>query len=377
MTEESLPESEDRQAMAKAYDGIRNRLFAVRIVAVVVLLALFLLSGASGSLAGGLTARFGGRWGWVNLVYVLVATFGFSAGLFPLTFYDHVLERHYGLSRETFGQWMADYLKSLALDLMLAGVLFSALYALLRLAGDRWWIWATGFYVLFSIVLSALFPVLIMPLFHKFEPLEDRELADAVREMMRDEGIDVVGVYKWGLSEKTSTANAAFTGLGRSRRIVLGDTLLDGYERDEILAILAHEVGHYKNRDMLRLMTAGSLLALVGFFLAHVVLTRLSGRFGIEHVYDIGGAPLFVFSLFLFSLVSMPLTNLLSRQREYAADAYAVRRLSTPEPLVSALEKLADQNLADREPAPWVEFLLHGHPSIARRARRAREVIAG
>lgn len=363
-----------RELLAKEYDAIHNRLFALQIVLVVLLLALFQFSGASAALAHGLTARLGdGLWYVANAVYTVVAVFGFSASLFPLSYYTgHVLEHHYELSRESFGDWFADFIKSLLIDLALATVLFSVIYALLRWMPNWWWLFATVFYILFAIVLSTLMPVVIMPLFHKFEPLAEGELTDAVRKMMDDAGIEVVGVFKWGLEEKTSTANAAFAGLGRTKRIILGDTLLAGYAQDEILAILAHEVGHYKNRDTLRLMATGSVLALLGFYVAHLCLTGLAGLLGFAAIYDIGAAPLFVFSLFLFSLVSMPFANMHSRRREFAADAYAIATMGSPDALVSAFEKLADQNLSNKEPAAWIEFLLHSHPSMARRIARAR-----
>jgi STE24 endopeptidase len=364
-----------REALAKEYDAIHNRLFMVQILLVATLLAVYQFSGASAALANGLAARFGENlWYVTNAVYTATTVFGFSACMFLLSFYsDYVLERHYELSNETFGEWLSDFIKSLVIDLALATVLFSVIYALLRWMPNWWWLFATLFYILFAVVLSTLIPVVIMPLFHKFEPLQEGDLTQAVREMMEEAGINVVGVFKWGLEARTNTANAAFTGLGRTKRIILGDTLLSGYSQEEILAILAHEVGHYKNRDTLRLMLTSSALALIGFYISHLCLTGLSGLLGFAVVYDIGAAPLFIFSLFIFSLVSMPFANLHSRRREYAADAYAIRKMGSPDALVSAFEKLADQNLSNKEPAAWVEFLMHSHPSISRRIDRAKE----
>lgn len=369
-----FPETE-REVMAKEYDAIHNRLFIIQIIMVAALLAAFLFSGASAMLANGLAARFGDNlWYATNAVYTAITVFGFAACMFLLSYYsDHVLERHYELSNETFGEWFSDFLKSLLIDIALATVLFSVVYALLRWIPEWWWLCATLFYILFGVVLSTLMPVVIMPMFHKFEPLEEGDLTQAVHEMMEEAGIKVVGVFKWGLEAKTNTANAAFTGIGRTRRIILGDTLLSGYSQEEILAILAHEVGHYKNRDVVRLMFTGSVLALIGFYISHLCLTQLSGLLGFSSIYDIGTAPLFIFSLFVFSLISMPFANMHSRHREFAADAYAIDKMGSPDALVSAFEKLADQNLSNKEPAAWIEFLMHSHPSIARRIERARE----
>ena len=365
----------DRDALAKEYDAIHNRLYLVEILVMIVLLAVYQFSGASVALAEGLTNRFGDMWYLTYVVYTLVSVFGFSACMFPFTFYSgHVLEHHYELSNETTGEWFADFFKSMMIDLLLTAILFPVIYSLLRWMPHWWWLAAAAFYILFSVVMSTVAPVLIMPLFHKFEPLEEGELTDAVRKMMEEAGIKVVGVFKWGLEAKTSTANAAFAGFGRTKRIILGDTLLAGYSKEEILAILAHEVGHYKNRDMLRLMLTSSLLAVLGFYVAHCCLNALVGLFDLGEIHNIAAAPIFVFSIFIFSLISMPFSNMHSRRREYAADAHASRTLGTSEALVSALEKLADQNLSNKEPAAWVEFMLHSHPSISRRVARLQEL---
>lgn len=360
--------------MAKEYDAINNRLFLIQILILTGLLAAYQFSGASAALANGLTSRFGENlWYVTNLVYTVISVFGFAAFMMPFSYYSgYVLEHHYGLSKETFGEWFGDFIKSLVIDLVLAGILFSVVYALLRLIPTWWWLAAAVFYILFAVVLSTVAPVVIMPLFHKFQPLEEGDLTEAVRKMMTEAGIHVVGVYKWGLEEKTTTANAAFAGFGKTKRIILGDTLLTGYTQEEILSILAHEIGHYKNKDTTRLMLTSAALALVGFFVAHHCLVWLTRMFNLGEIYNIAAAPAFIFSLFVFSLISMPFANMHSRRREFAADAYAVKEMGSPESLVSALEKLADQNLSNKEPAAWIEFLLHSHPSMTRRIERAR-----
>ncbi len=367
---------QEREAMAREYDAIHNLLFLLEILVLAALLAIYQFSGASAALANGLANRFGEQyWFATNAVYTVVSVFGFSACMFPFGYYGgYVLEQHYGLSNEEFGDWFLDFIKSLVIDLVVTTILFSVIYALLRWMPDRWWLAAAGFYILFGVVLTMLAPVVIMPMFHKFEPLENGELNDAVHGMMDDAGIRVVGVFKWGLEEKTATANAAFAGFGKTKRIILGDTLLAGYSKEEILAILAHEVGHYKNRDLLRLMSTSAVLAVLGFQVAHRCLAALVGSIGAAGIADIAAAPLLIFILFAFILVVMPVANMHTRRREYAADAYAVQRMGSPDALVSALEKLADQNLSNKEPARWIEFLLHSHPSISRRIERARQL---
>ncbi len=373
----SPPALEEDNHKAKAYEAIHNRLFILRIALTILALGIYLYSGASAGLAEGLRSRFDAWWSWpiVNGLYTLITVFGFAAFMFPLSWYsEYVLEHRFGLSKQSPESWLADYLKSLALELGLALVFFEVVYAFLRWTPGTWWIWASASYILLVVILSSLAPVLILPLFHKIEPLQDPELTGAVKDFAEQAGLKVVGVFRWGLDEKTTTTNAALAGMGRTRRIILGDTMLKGYSREEILAVLAHEVGHYKNWDIWRLMLAGAAVAIAGFFIASLVLSALAARFSIQGIGDIAGFPLFVFSLFIFSLISLPLSNTYSRRREFAADAAAVQMTGTAEPLVSALEKLATQNLADKHPPLWIEAFLHSHPSIGRRIARARAV---
>lgn len=363
----------DDDLRARRYESLHNRLFLLRAALTLGLVWAYLLTGASAALAAGLRARFGGWWPLVNGLYTLITLFGFSALMFPLSYFsDYVIERRYGLSHQSPEGWFLDYLKTLGLELLLGVVFFSVLYALLRWLPGSWWVWATVFYVFFAVVLSSLAPVLILPLFHRIEPLDQPELVAAAEAQARQAGVRVLGVFRWGLEEKTETANAALAGLGRTRRILLGDTLLKGYSRDEILSILAHELGHYRHRDIARLIAAGTILAALGFFAAQAALKGLVAGFGFAGPADIASFPLMIVCLFLFSLIAMPFSNAYSRRRELAADAYAVRATGSAGPLVSALNKLAAQNLAVRRPAAWLEFLLYSHPSIDRRIEQAQ-----
>jgi STE24 endopeptidase len=362
-----------RDEMARECDAIHNRLFLLQVLALGALLALYQFSGASVALAQGLELRFGHQWGATNAVYTLISVFGFSACMFPFSYYGgHVLELHYELSDDTFGEWFGDFIKTLLIDLILSTVLFSVIYALLRWIPELWWLAAAAFYILFTGVLSTIAPHVIMLLFHKVKPLREGVLTGAIRKMMDEVGMPGVGVFKWELEDHTGAASVAFAGFGKNRRIIMSDALLAGYTQQEILALLAHEVGHYKNRDTLRLTITSSLLALLGFYIAHHCLVALVDFFGLAGIENIAAAPAFIFCLFIFSLISMPVANLHSRHLEFAADAYAIETLGSSDALVSACEKLADENLTSKEPPAWAEFLLHGHPSISRRIERAR-----
>ncbi|MBN1670531.1 MAG: M48 family metallopeptidase [Kiritimatiellae bacterium] len=373
------PEPEAARAneeLAREYEGIQNKLFALKVLVVPVGLLVFLLCGASARLAGGLARRFASVW-LVNSLYTAVATFGYAAVFFPLEYYQSfVLEKRYGLLRQRFGGWLLDFCKSLLISTAILVVLVDLVYFLFRAAPATWWVWAALFYALFAVVLSNLYPVLIMPLFHRFEPIEDPDLTRLVTGLVRDTGLKLVGIFRWGLSEKTATANAALAGLGNTRRIILADTLLSDYSADEIASIVAHEVGHYVNRDIWKLLAFGTGLAFGGFYATSCVLGPLAVRMGFAALADIGTLPLFVLCMFLFSLVTMPIANAYSRRLELRADGYAIRQTGRPEAFISAMERLASQNLTQKDPPRWIEVLLHSHPSVARRIRHARESAA-
>ena len=198
---------------AKAYEAVHNRLFLLQLILTAAILGAYFFSGASVNLAAGLRGFLGARWWAVNACYVAITVFGFAVMLFPVSLYiGHTIERQYGLSNQNFEQWLVDYLKSLALEMLLAVVFFSVVYAFLRWMPNAWWIAAAMAYSLLIVVLSAVAPVWILPLFHRFEPLPDSDLTQAVRRFVEREGLRVLGVYTWGLKAKTEAANAALAG---------------------------------------------------------------------------------------------------------------------------------------------------------------------
>lgn len=363
-------------ASAKHYENVNNWLFFLRILFSAGLLAAYQLSGASAALANGLHG-FSDHWLIVNGLYIIVSIFGYTAMLFPISYYtEHVLEHHYELSKLSFSDWFSDFLKSLLIDLILGLVFFEIIYTLLHFAPDTWWFWSTVFYIAFVMGLSTLLPTLILPMFNKFELLKEGELTNKVRAMVKEAGIPIVGVYKWGIEEKTNTGNAAVVGFGKSKRIILSDTLLKEYSDEQILSILAHEIGHYRNHDTARLLMVGSFMAVVGFRLAHFVLQFLVTKLGFESAANIGTMPVFIFSLMIFSIITMPLSNGYSRKREYAADQYAVEKMGSAVGLTSALTQLAEQNMTDKEPNRLIEILLHSHPALSRRIAAAKAINA-
>jgi STE24 endopeptidase len=253
-------------------------------------------------------------------------------------------------------------------------LVLEVIYALLRAAPQTWWLWAAGAMLLFSVVLANLAPVLLMPLFNKFVPLGD-EHADLARRLMRlaeRANTRVRGVYRFDMSRRTRAANAALTGIGSTRRIILGDTLIDSFTPDEIETVLAHELGHHVHRDIPIGIVVESVVTLIGFGAAAIIIQWGATALGFAGPSDIATLPLFALAMGAFGVITMPLGNGYSRWRERRADEYALSATGNGEAYASALTRLANQNLADADPEAWVEFLLYSHPALSKRIAMAR-----
>ena len=359
--------NDEKQRRAKRYEAIHNVLFVVETGYTLILLLAFLFSEGSDALADAVRSVSPNPWIHVALYAgaVVIAT---KLLFLPLNYLGgYHLEHRFGLSNESLGAWALDELKSLGLNLLLGVIVLDVLYFMLRRAGPWWWIGAGMFFLLFGVVLSALFPVLILPLFYKLQPLENESLRQKLVALAERVGAQVLGVYRMGMSEKTKKANAAFAGLGGTKRIILGDTLLDRFAEDEIEVVMAHEMAHYQHGDLWKMIAWGAATTFVGLKIADLILQTVLPKFGFNGIADLGAFPLLALCLFLFSLVVMPLNNAFSRWREWKADAAALQLTQNRDAFVRAMRKLADQNLADLSPHPAIEFLLHDHPSLARR----------
>jgi len=223
-----------------------------------------------------------------------------------------------------------------------------------------------------TVLLAQLASVVLFPIFYKFEPLQDEELKLRLVRLGERAGTRVRGVYKWHLSEKSKKANAALTGLGGTRRIILADTLLNNYSPDEIEAVLAHELGHHVYRHILKGIAVHAGMTFVGFWAANWALHYAVDRLHMfETLSDFANLPLLALIFALLSLLLMPAMNAFSRFNERQADRYAFENIASVDPFISSMNKLAVQNLAERTPSRWVEWWFHSHPAIARRVAAA------
>lgn len=367
--------SAERQARAKEYAGIRRRLFFARTVASFVVLALLVVTPLSTWVRSGIEGRTSNVW-LVVLAYAIIFGLASEIVTFPLGVYSgwH-LPRAYGLSHQSFGSWLADLAKGAAIGGAIGLVMVELLYWGLRALPHWWWLAGGAVYLLFSVVLANLAPVLIMPLFNKFTPIANVALRDRMLHLAERAGTRVRGVFTMDFSRRTSAANAFVTGIGATRRIVLGDTLIDNYTPDEVEVVMAHELGHHVHGDIWRGMAFEAVVTLAGLFIANLLLHAGVRAFDYRDVGDVAALPLLALVLSLFGLLTSPLTSAYSRAREWAADEYALRLTGNAPAFVSAMQRLANQNLAEMEPPGWVVWLFYSHPPLADRVRHGETFI--
>ena len=369
----------ERQQKAKEYARIRRRLSFVSMGIGVVGILIFLFTNLGIWLRDQLQTLswqpIAGWFPWQILVYFLILILGYEIITAPIGYYSgFILPHRYGLSTMTLKGWLGDLFKGLVLSLILESLAIELVYVLLASQPQTWWLWVALVLLFFSVVMANLAPVLILPLFYKFTALPEGDLTKRLLALAERAHTRVRGVFTMQMSSKTTAANAALMGLGNTRRIVLGDTMLDRYTPDEIEVVLAHELGHHVHHDIWKLIISQSILTLGGLYLVNMVL-----HWAVEtqHFYlglaDAATIPLVLALIGAFGLIVMPISNGYSRVIEYQADEYALQSSQMVGPFKSAMTRLANQNLADAEPSPIIEFLFHDHPSIRKRLKHADE----
>ena len=302
---------------------------------------------------------------------IALATITKLAGL-GLDHYGFRLEHRYHLSNQKFGSWLLDEAKGWLLGIVIGGLVAELIYFIIRQAPQLWWLIAWAAFIVLFIFFAQIAPVLLFPLFYKFVPLENEELKQRLVRLGEKAGARVRGVYEWKLSEKSKKANAALTGLGNTRRIILSDTLLANYTNDEIEAVLAHELGHHVHQHIMKSIVVQVAITFVGFWAASWVLDYAVTTLKMyPAIYDFANLPLLALVSSVLSLLLMPAMNAYSRYNEWQADHYCWKAVPSVRPFITAMNKLSDQNLAERNPSRLVEVLFHSHPPIAKRIAAA------
>jgi STE24 endopeptidase len=368
----------EKQKRAKQLARINHRLMVVDLAISAIYFVAWLAFSWSDVLKSWLLGFTTNDWLLVFMYVLVIGVILFLINL-PLSFYQgYTLPHRFDLSTQSVGGWITDQLKGILLGGILGMIVLEIIYAILRAYPNLWWLWVAAFLLVFNVILANLAPTLLMPLFNKFVPLGDEhaDLAERLLQLARRSGTYVRGVFKFDMSRRTRQANAGLTGLGNTRRIIIGDTLLDEFTPDEIETIMAHELGHQVNKDIPLGIIFSSLTTLLGLFLASLGLNWGVSVLGFTNIADVAAFPVLLIVLGLYGLVTMPLENGFSRWRERRADEYALSLTHNGVAYASALRRLANQNLSDAEPEPWVEWLLYSHPALGKRIAMAESEAA-
>jgi len=313
--------------------------------------------------------------GWPSLTvlfYFIVVGTIFTVIQLPLDFVSgYFLEHRFGLSRQTLWSWVYDQVKGLALGAVLGLAGVEVIYGLMRTQPDRWWIFAAIIFAALFVVLAKLAPVILLPLFFKFTPVENAELRQRVDRLAQRARTQIRGLFEWSLGEKTRKANAAVVGWGKTRRIIVSDTLLQNFSPEEIEVIMAHELCHHVKAHIWWGIAVQSVLTFASFFAIDRVLHRFAGPF--RGLSDVANFPVIALSGVAISVLMLPVVNGFSRWLEREADLYALEITGDALAFVSSMEKLGDLNMSNKTPNKIIEFVFYSHPAIEKRIKLAAD----
>jgi STE24 endopeptidase len=357
---------------AKRYSNIKLAGGIIKGIVSFLLLLLFVWLGLSRSLYNLLLFITADEY-FVFILFLFSAGFVSSVLFFPADYYlEFYLEHKYSLSNQTFVKWLWEDFKGFLVSALIGIPLMLLFFYTLNKYAGLWWLPFSVLLFIVSVLLARIAPVVILPLFYKVTPLENEVLKDRIVKLSSGAGMKVENVYTFNMSKNTKKANAAFTGLGATKRILLGDTLIENFTVDEIETVIAHELGHYKRKHIIKNIIIGTLSSFLTFFLIAKLYDFSLGWFGFAVRTEIAALPLLALWGMIIGIIQMPLSSFISRKFEYQADEYAVKSTGKKDDFISSLEKLTRQNLADEEPNPLVEWFFYSHPSINNRTRFIR-----
>jgi STE24 endopeptidase len=352
---------------SKKYNNIKLGVGIAQGIASFILVLVFVLSGLSTTLQNFLSNYLSNNY-LLFLAFTIATVVAGGIIFFPVNLYtDFYLEHKYELSNQSFGKWIWENLKTILVSLVIGIPILLLFFYSLNKFDELWWLPFAIILFVLSVILARIVPVLILPLFYKITPIDDEELKKRIQNLAEEAGIKVENVYKFDMSKNTKKANAAFTGLGKSKRILLGDTLLENYSQDEIETVIAHELGHYKRKHIIKNIIIGTASSFLTLFLIALFYRLSINWFGFESIHVIAALPILALWSMLIGLVQTPLSNILSRKFEYEADEYAISSTHKKAAFINTLEKLTEQNLGDKDPHPFVEWFFYSHPSIKNR----------
>ena len=308
---------------------------------------------------------------WRVALFVLLLTFTTTLLQFPLDYYAFHLKHVYGISNETFNSWMTDNIKGFWVSAVLTIPIVWLLYLVIRKSPTRWWLWCWLGSIPLSLFFMFIQPVVLDPIYHKFTPLQDQQLKKEILDLAAQAHIPTEKVYQVDMSRKTNALNAYVNGIGSNTRIVLWDTTLQKLKKDEILFIMAHEMGHYTLHHMAWLFIGSIFMVLaallVVYYLLRWIVKNCGKYWGIHQITDLASLPVILLILSVLSFITMPIQNTVSRQYEHAADVYALQLRNDPNAAIRTFQKLAVEGLSEVNPPALVKYALYGHPTLHER----------
>jgi len=355
------------QIKAKKYNNIKLVIGIIKGLTSWVLILLFVTSGFSVALFNQITIYVDNTY-LQFLGFTLISGVALSIIFAPVNFYtEYLLEHKFGLSNQTIKKWFWQNIKSTLLGTTIGIPVLLIFFYVLNNFGNLWWLPFSIILFLISVVLAKILPIIIFPLFYKVIPLEDEDLKNIIMKLSQNVKLNVENVFKFDMSKNTKKANAAFAGLGKTKKIILGDTLIDNFSNDEIETVIAHEIGHFKYKHITKNIFISTLFSFFTFYLMAGLYKISLPLFGFESITYIPALPVLSLWAVLIGIVQSPITNGISRKFEYEADYYAIEATGKNEIFIEALRKLNTQNLGDTDPHPLVEWYSYSHPSVKKR----------
>lgn len=364
-----------KEDAAPQYARLKRRLWLLDLFLTTALAAGLLVSHLSHALRDWVVGRF---LGWPLQVALYLGILGaFSALIFfPLDWYrSFQLEHRFELSGQRLSQWGVEHAKKLAVGGLLGLILIEGLYLLLHTFPKNWWAWAAVAWTGWSIGMTRLLPTLLIPIFYRQRPLQDEPLKERLQQFLERMRAGVHGIFEIDLSRTTRKANACLCGMGKTRRVLISDTLLSAYPTEEIEVVLAHEIGHHRMKHLWISIGISAAAALISCFAVDRIVLAARTLFQLQGLTDLAALPLLALGFLWVNLLFMPMVNGFSRHLERQADRFALTQTGNPGAFIATLQRLAKQNLAEPAPPAWVEFLFYDHPPIAKRIALAQNLM--
>jgi STE24 endopeptidase len=363
----------ERQRQAKEYARKRRRFGVINFIFSALLISALILTPLSRVIAENLP----GAPSIAAALYLVILMVAYDFLTFPLSYWSgYILPRDYGLLHQTVSGWISDHVKSFFLGTIFGAAVVAVIFVLIEHIPSLWWLVAWVLLAVFTLIVTVLAPIVLIPLFYKMRPLEDGELKDRLNAVAKSSGVKVSGIYIIEFSEKTTLANAAVMGLGRTKRIVISDTLVNAYSPDEIDVVMAHELAHQRHADVWRLFGFQSGIYLGVFWLASWLFHNLGFQLDYVNSYDSATLPLLLFTFAVTGALALPSISWFTRKREAAADRYALELIRKTDVFISAMTKLTDQNLGEARASNFLERLNQDHPDYIDRVKMAEQFSA-